>query len=216
MFGLRLPKNKVLKAVVILFAIPFIFYFLPFIIGGFLIYFVFRKINHQVIKRSIIAGILLPTLFVGSAWAVGMTEGITNPTPSTDIPTPTITYSPTPTDSPTPTVSPTPDETPTPTITKTPTKVPTRIPTRVPTKKIIYPTATPIPTKASTAVPTYGSSGLSNDDTYINSRGVEVRSPAYSDSVPPGASAICRDGTYSFSQSRRGTCSHHGGVAQWL
>lgn len=34
--------------------------------------------------------------------------------------------------------------------------------------------------------------------------------------IPSGASAICRDGTYSFSQSRRGTCSHHGGVAKWL
>ena len=34
--------------------------------------------------------------------------------------------------------------------------------------------------------------------------------------VPPGASARCRDGTYSFSASRRGTCSRHGGVAQWL
>lgn len=33
---------------------------------------------------------------------------------------------------------------------------------------------------------------------------------------PAGASAICRDGTYSYSRSRRGTCSHHGGVAQWL
>src|SRR5215470_14634565 len=33
---------------------------------------------------------------------------------------------------------------------------------------------------------------------------------------PVGATAKCRDGTYSFSQSRRGTCSHHGGVAQWL
>lgn len=29
-------------------------------------------------------------------------------------------------------------------------------------------------------------------------------------------SAICRDGTYSFSAHRRGTCSHHGGVARWL
>jgi len=35
-------------------------------------------------------------------------------------------------------------------------------------------------------------------------------------SAPAGATAECRDGTYSFSQSRRGTCSHHGGVAQWL
>jgi len=59
-------------------------------------------------------------------------------------------------------------------------------------------------------------SGLSNDNSYINSQGNEVHSPAYSNSVPAGASAICGDGTYSFSQSRRGTCSHHGGVSSWL
>jgi hemolysin activation/secretion protein len=53
---------------------------------------------------------------------------------------------------------------------------------------------------------------------YINSRGNTVQSPTKSQngSVPAGASARCRDGTYSYSQSRRGTCSHHGGVAQWL
>lgn len=34
--------------------------------------------------------------------------------------------------------------------------------------------------------------------------------------APPGATARCTDGTYSFSQTRSGTCSHHGGVAQWL
>jgi len=34
--------------------------------------------------------------------------------------------------------------------------------------------------------------------------------------APPGATARCRDGTYSFSQHRSGTCSHHGGVAVWL
>lgn len=42
----------------------------------------------------------------------------------------------------------------------------------------------------------------------------EILSP-----TAPGASratAICRDGTYSFSQHRRGTCSHYGGVGQWL
>ena len=33
---------------------------------------------------------------------------------------------------------------------------------------------------------------------------------------PEGASAICNDGTYSFSDHRRGTCSHHGGVREWL
>lgn len=57
---------------------------------------------------------------------------------------------------------------------------------------------------------------LSNNNTYINVDGNEVHSPAYASSVPSGASAICGDGTYSFSQNRRGTCSHHGGVSEWL
>lgn len=57
---------------------------------------------------------------------------------------------------------------------------------------------------------------LSNDNHYTNVSGNEVHSPAYSNTVPSGASAICRDGTYSFSQHRRGTCSHHGGVDEWL
>ncbi|CAB4688573.1 MAG: DUF3761 domain-containing protein [Actinobacteria bacterium] len=33
---------------------------------------------------------------------------------------------------------------------------------------------------------------------------------------PSGASAICRDATYSYSLHHSGTCSHHGGVARWL
>ena len=33
---------------------------------------------------------------------------------------------------------------------------------------------------------------------------------------PIGVSALCKDGTYSYSQNRRGTCSHHGGVKEWL
>ncbi|MDT7540595.1 MAG: hypothetical protein QOE33_499 [Acidobacteriota bacterium] len=51
---------------------------------------------------------------------------------------------------------------------------------------------------------------------YTNSVGHRVRRPSVSRSVPVGASARCRDGSYSFSEHRRGTCSHHGGVAQWL
>jgi len=53
---------------------------------------------------------------------------------------------------------------------------------------------------------------------YTNSQGQKVQSPtrAADDQPPGGASAQCRDGTFSFSQSRRGTCSHHGGVAKWL
>jgi serine/threonine-protein kinase len=34
--------------------------------------------------------------------------------------------------------------------------------------------------------------------------------------APAGATAICNDGTYSYAQHRRGACSHHGGVRQWL
>lgn len=51
---------------------------------------------------------------------------------------------------------------------------------------------------------------------YINSKGERVQSPTRYDSPPAGATALCRDGTYSFSRSRRGTCSGHGGVARWL
>lgn len=52
--------------------------------------------------------------------------------------------------------------------------------------------------------------------TYVNSAGNTVCSPYASNSAPAGATAQCNDGTYSFSQSRSGTCSHHGGVATWL
>jgi uncharacterized protein YgiM (DUF1202 family) len=51
---------------------------------------------------------------------------------------------------------------------------------------------------------------------YKNSRGERVQSPTYYSKPPAGASAECRDGSYSFSRSRRGTCSHHGGVKRWL
>lgn len=60
-------------------------------------------------------------------------------------------------------------------------------------------------------------SELSYDDHYTNVDGEEVHSPAYThDGQPPiGATARCRDGTYSYSRHHRGTCSHHGGVAEW-
>lgn len=50
--------------------------------------------------------------------------------------------------------------------------------------------------------------------TYVNSAGQTVCRPSAIDTG--GATAICRDGSYSYSRSRRGTCSHHGGVRQWL
>ena len=51
---------------------------------------------------------------------------------------------------------------------------------------------------------------------YTNSSGNYVCSPYSAPSAPPGATAQCNDGTYSSSQHRSGTCSSHGGVAQWL
>lgn len=50
----------------------------------------------------------------------------------------------------------------------------------------------------------------------ILSAGVLVVGAASASAPPPGATAQCRDGTYSFSQHHSGTCSHHGGVARWL
>lgn len=55
-----------------------------------------------------------------------------------------------------------------------------------------------------------------NKKYYTNSAGERVQSPTHYQSAPAGATALCRDGTYSFSRNRRGTCSHHGGVAKWL
>jgi uncharacterized protein with FMN-binding domain len=33
--------------------------------------------------------------------------------------------------------------------------------------------------------------------------------------APEGATAKCKDGTYSHSKQHSGACSHHGGVAEW-
>lgn len=46
--------------------------------------------------------------------------------------------------------------------------------------------------------------------TYYNS----ANSTTYN--KPNNATALCRDGTYSNSSKRNGTCSHHGGVKYWL
>jgi len=53
-------------------------------------------------------------------------------------------------------------------------------------------------------------------DYYVNSSGNCVHNPVIAPAAPAGATAECKDGTYSFSQHRQGTCSHHGGVKQWL
>lgn len=39
---------------------------------------------------------------------------------------------------------------------------------------------------------------------------------AANDHNPAGATAQCKDGTYSHAATHRGACSHHGGVAKWM
>jgi hypothetical protein len=48
---------------------------------------------------------------------------------------------------------------------------------------------------------------------YKNSSGKCVHSPS---TAPAGATAKCRDGTYSYSLHASGTCSYHSGVAVWI
>jgi hypothetical protein len=74
-------------------------------------------------------------------------------------------------------------------------------------------------TTAPTGTPTQPAqtTTLSNNNYYTNSSGNQIHSPAKSSNgMPAGATAQCGDGSYSFSQHRQGTCSHHGGVARWL
>jgi hypothetical protein len=51
---------------------------------------------------------------------------------------------------------------------------------------------------------------------YLNVSHHCVRRPTHAAKAPTGATAKCRDSTYSFSQHASGTCSHHGGVAVWI
>lgn len=78
----------------------------------------------------------------------------------------------------------------------------------------VAPTPAPSPSTTSTAAPT--NQPTCTNGSYVNSAGNTACNPETASSAPAGATAQCRDGTYSFSQSHSGTCSHHGGVAAWL
>ncbi len=78
----------------------------------------------------------------------------------------------------------------------------------------------PLVTHADTPppTPTPNESQLVEHGSYINKDGVRVHSPAHTTdgAQPANATAMCRDGSYSFSRHHQGTCSHHGGVVHWL
>jgi hypothetical protein len=61
------------------------------------------------------------------------------------------------------------------------------------------------------------SSKSSSSQKATSSTGSGGDQPAGSvNSNPSGATARCKDGTYSHSKSHSGSCSKHGGVAEWL
>jgi Protein of unknown function (DUF3761) len=73
-----------------------------------------------------------------------------------------------------------------------------------PTAVIATPVPTPVPTPV--AVPPASD---------VGGNAAPAPSDPYAAAKAAGASAVCADGTYSFSQHRSGTCSDHGGVHWW-
>jgi hypothetical protein len=83
--------------------------------------------------------------------------------------------------------------------------------TAAPPVRAVAPKPAPKPASAG------GTGGACNETThYVNVSGNCVLLPVAAATAPAGASAQCADGTYSSSQHRSGTCSHHGGVQRWL
>lgn len=80
------------------------------------------------------------------------------------------------------------------------------------------PARSPAPAVAPTIPQAAPAAGSSCDESthYVNSDGACVPRPTAATTAPPGATAKCVDGEYSFSTHHQGTCSGHGGVAQWL
>ncbi|HET6641737.1 MAG TPA: DUF3761 domain-containing protein [Gaiellaceae bacterium] len=64
-----------------------------------------------------------------------------------------------------------------------------------------------------------GGVNVDGSEGYVNVDGDWVPSPFSNPNLEPegpGPSAICADGTYSYSRNNSGTCSYHGGVSSWL
>lgn len=77
-----------------------------------------------------------------------------------------------------------------------------------------FPVAEP-PRRSSRVSTTRETSSLRGTTPRISSDASEISPQNLGGACSGGATAICADGTTSFSASRRGTCSHHGGVARW-
>jgi hypothetical protein len=106
-----------------------------------------------------------------------------------------------------------------PTETPTPTPAPASVPATSSAAPVVTTTAAAPKTAApkskapKTTTPAAPAPTGCGADYYRNSDGNCVHRPSDN---PSGATAICKDGSYSYSQHRSGTCSGHGGVRSWL
>lgn len=152
--------------------------------------------------RRVLASLVTSSvLFIGSVSIAGCQNGTV--TQSSD-PQPQVSSS---------AAAPLPDPTPpAPPVVAAPT--PTASPVALPLRPEV-----PASLAVAVAPPATGSAQQSSScdtDYYRNSDGKCVHRPQQAAEAPAGATARCSDGEYSFSQHRQGTCSGHGGVAQWL
>jgi Protein of unknown function (DUF3761) len=171
-------------------------------------------------RRSVAALVLAPVFFiVALSIGVATSPPLTNPanTPTLEQSPAAIASSPVPTAAPTQAPS-----------------APVSVPAAASTVAKAPVTAAPTPAKTPVAAPAparspapavalpppasgTGRGSLCDESThYVNSDGACVPRPIAATAPPPGATAKCVDGEYSFSKHRQGTCSGHGGVAQWL
>jgi hypothetical protein len=98
----------------------------------------------------------------------------------------------------------------------TPTSTPTSTSTTPVTAQAAAPAPKAVAPKAAAKTTATHAPAACGGDYYVNSDGNCIHRPAQADSAPSGATAKCKDGTYSFSAHRSGTCSGHQGVAAWL
>jgi hypothetical protein len=75
--------------------------------------------------------------------------------------------------------------------------------------------------KTSMTTCTNGGTPVSTNPTTTNNSSsttpTKTSGPVVSETgAPKGATALCKNGTYSFSKTRSGTCSRNGGVKEWL
>ncbi|MGH3429187.1 MAG: DUF3761 domain-containing protein, partial [Mycobacteriales bacterium] len=156
----------------------------------------YRTLHHARLLASVIGGVLLcAALLSGCGDDSGVTGSDGSPSPTTPAATVIPPLSPSPVTASSPSA---------PTVAAPQAKAP--VPQHV----------APPASSGSKAKPQAPPSACDTKTHYVNSKGSCVPRPAQAASAPAGATAKCKDGAYSFSQSRRGTCSGHGGVAAWL